>query len=37
LDQLEFDPDADFVSITAQTEADIRKVAQVIRTVTLRV
>jgi hypothetical protein len=31
LDRLDFDPDADFVSITAKTEADIRRVAQVIQ------
>jgi len=31
LDRLDFDPDADFVSITAKTEADIRRAAQVIQ------
>ena len=32
LDRLEFDPDADFVSITARAEADIWMVARVIQT-----
>jgi hypothetical protein len=33
LNRLEFDPDADFVSISAKTEDDIRKAAEIIRAI----
>ena len=36
LHRLKFDPDADFVSITAKTEADIQRVAQVIEYLSAR-